>query len=198
MIDIVIFGAAALICLGGALGVVLSSNPVHSALSLVGTLFGIAVLFIQLDAEFLAAVQIIVYAGAIVVVFLFVIMLLGVDRSEDIRVDPLPGQRAAAVIAGVLIAGGLSAVVLLGSITGQPSTTGPQRKATPNVVELAEVLFTKYLWAFEITSVLLVIGVVGAVALARHRRDALVDTDPADEIPEPVADAAPVEEGATP
>ena len=82
----------------GAVGVVTSRNPVHAALSLVMTLFGVAVLFIEQEADFLAAVQIIVYAGAIVVLFLFVIMFLGVDRAEDITVEPLVGQRPLAVV----------------------------------------------------------------------------------------------------
>ena len=82
--ELIVMGMAGAICVLGALGVVMAANPVHSALSLVGTLFGVAVLFIALDAEFLAAVQVIVYAGAIVVMFLFVIMLLGVDRTEDL------------------------------------------------------------------------------------------------------------------
>ena len=90
--DILVFAAAAAVILVGAIGVVTSRNPVHAALSLVLTLFGVAVLFIEQEADFLAAVQIIVYAGAIVVLFLFVIMFLGVDRSEDITVEPLSGQ----------------------------------------------------------------------------------------------------------
>src|SRR4051794_33545653 len=85
-VDVVIFMASAVIVLAGAAGVVLSRNPVYSALSLVMTLFGIAILFIEEDAHFLAAVQVIVYAGAIVVLFLFVIMLLGVDREEVLEV----------------------------------------------------------------------------------------------------------------
>ncbi|MGH9260222.1 MAG: NADH-quinone oxidoreductase subunit J, partial [Acidimicrobiales bacterium] len=76
-VELVVFVAAAAACLTGAIGVVISENPVHAALSLVGTLFGIAVLFVAQEANFLAAVQVIVYAGAIVVLFLFVIMLLG-------------------------------------------------------------------------------------------------------------------------
>ena len=80
--------------IAGALGVVLMRNPVHCALSLVMTLFGVAVLFLEEDAQFLAAVQIIVYSGAVVVVFLFVIMLLGVDRKERIAVEEtFKGQR---------------------------------------------------------------------------------------------------------
>ena len=186
--ELAVFIAGAFICLMGAVGVVTSENPVHSALSLVGTLFGIAVLFIAQDAEFLAAVQVIVYAGAIVVMFLFVIMLLGVDRTDDLRVDPLVGQRAAAVVAGVLLAGGLTAVVLLGSVSGAKSSAAAPTKDLPNVAQIGQLLFTDYLWAFEITSVLLVIAVVGAVVLALHRRDDFVDDLPGDELPEPAAE----------
>ena len=177
--ELAVFIAGAIICLAGALGVVTSDNPVHSALSLVGTLFGIAVLFIAQEAEFLAAVQIIVYAGAIVVLFLFVIMLLGVDRTENIRIEPITGQRQVAALAGVLLAGGLTAVVLAGTVTGKPSSSGGRDEDVPNVVQIARLLFTDYLWAFEITSVLLVIAVVGAVVLARHRRDELRRRRPA-------------------
>ncbi len=81
MVDTIVFAVAAVVILAGAVGVVLSRNPVHSALMLVMTLFGMAVLFVAQDAHFLAAVQVIVYAGAIVVLFLFVIMLLGVDTA---------------------------------------------------------------------------------------------------------------------
>jgi NADH-quinone oxidoreductase subunit J len=186
MIDWIVFVLGAVICLAGALGVILSKNPVHSALSLVGTLFGIAVLFIAQEAEFLASVQVIVYAGAIVVMFLFVIMLLGVDRTEQLEVDPLPGQRVLGWIAGLLLFSGLTAVIAVGTITGAPGANGAVDPAVPNVEQVARVLFTDYLFAFEITSVLLVIAVVGAVSLARHRRDALVDEDlPGDELPEP-------------
>src|SRR5215831_19774122 len=103
MIEVIVFVISAIIIIGGAIGVVLAANPVHSALSLVATLFGIAVLFVAQNADFLAAVQVIVYAGAIVVLFLFVIMLLGVDRTEDLDTDPLVGQRPAAIAAGVAI-----------------------------------------------------------------------------------------------
>src|ERR1044071_2152675 len=94
----VIFGVLAV---GAAAMVVLARNPVHSALSLVVTLFCMAVFFVMQDAHFLAAVQVIVYAGAIVVLFLFVIMLLGVDRQKALREDPLRGQRPAAVAIAV-------------------------------------------------------------------------------------------------
>jgi NADH-quinone oxidoreductase subunit J len=181
-----VFIVGALICLLGGVGVVAFRNPVHSALSLVGTLFGIAVLFIALEAEFLAAVQIIVYAGAIVVMFLFVIMLLGVDQEDDwSAADALKGQRPLAIVAGVLLVGGLISIVVLGAITGQASANAKVEPLVPNVEQLARLLFTDYLYAFEITSVLLVIAVVGAVSLARHRREAFVDELPHDELPEP-------------
>ena len=96
--DEVVFLVSALIILVGAVGVVASRNPVHSALFLVQTLFGVAVLFVLQDAHFLAAVQVIVYAGAIVILFLFVIMLLGVDRAESLEVEPIAGQRPLAVV----------------------------------------------------------------------------------------------------
>src|SRR4051812_48399230 len=99
--EFLVFVIAAAIVLAGAIGVVISANPVHSALCLVATLFGVAVLFVAQDAHFLAAVQVIVYAGAIVVLFLFVIMLLGVDQSEDLETEPLGGQRPLAAAAGL-------------------------------------------------------------------------------------------------
>src|SRR6266550_3431379 len=101
MVDWVVFGAAGVAALAGAVGVVTSRNPLHAALNLVMTLFAVAVLFVEQQADFLAAVQVIVYAGAIVVLFLFVIMLLGVEQEEDITREPLPGQRPAALVAGV-------------------------------------------------------------------------------------------------
>ena len=188
-----VFIVGALICLTGAVGVIGFRNPVHCALSLVATLFGIAVLFIALEAEFLAAVQIIVYAGAIVVMFLFVIMLLGVDQTDDISVEPLVGQRPAAIVAGVLLASGLISIVVFGALTGERSANAPIEPLVPNVEQLARSLFTDYLFAFEITSVLLVIAVVGAVSLARHRREAFIDDLPGDELPE----AASAEEAAS-
>jgi len=172
-----VFIVGAIICLVGAVGVVISRNPVHSALSLVSTLFGVAVLFIAQDAEFLAAVQVIVYAGAIVVLFLFVIMLIGVDQSDRLETDPLAGQRVLAAVTALLVAGGLTTVILVGSITGKPSTTAKASTDAPNVEALGRELFTDYLFAFEITSVLLVIAVVGAVVLARHRDVAMADDD---------------------
>jgi NADH-quinone oxidoreductase subunit J len=169
-VDWAVFVVAAAASIGGAIGVVLSRNPVHSALMLVMTLFGVAVLFVAQEAHFLAAVQVIVYAGAIVVLFLFVIMLLGVDRSDDIGVETLRGQRPLAAALGLVAV--LEIVLLVrfgGWLTGAPSVAGVGSSPdTSNVELLARSIFTRYLLAFEATSVLLVIAVVGAVVLARR------------------------------
>ena len=136
------------------------------------TLFGVAILFIEQGAHFLAAVQVIVYAGAIVVLFLFVIMLLGVDRAENLETDPLIGQRPAAIGVGIAGLAALLLPIAFGKwewLSGQPSVVGPARGGTePNVNRLANALFTRYLLPFEATSVLLVIAVIGAVVLARR------------------------------
>src|SRR5919202_4646712 len=144
--DWVVFVVAALATLTGALGVVLSANPVHSALSLVMTLFAIAVLFVAQGAHFLAAVQVIVYAGAIVVLFLFVIMLLGVDKAENLDVDPLGGQRPAAAAVGMIGLGLLSLVALraVQVSSGARSSTGRLSGSGANLDKLANALFTDY------------------------------------------------------
>ena len=140
----------------------------HSALLLVTVLIAIAVMFLLQDAQLLAAVQIIVYAGAIVVLFLFVIMLLGVDRSESLE-DPVRSQRPAAIALGVI---GLAEVLFLAGhhwATGARST-GASLHAGPggNVERVARAIFTDFLWPFEVLTILLVVAVVGGVVLARR------------------------------
>jgi NADH-quinone oxidoreductase subunit J len=170
MIEVIVFAIAGAVVLAGGLGVVLSRNPVHSALSLVATLFGIAVLFVAQEAHFLAAVQVIVYAGAIVVLFLFVIMLLGVDQAENLTTEPLTGQRPAAAVLGLATLG----LTVFAFWQTEPVATGARgamaaiTEGDSNVVQLGRTLFTDHVFAFELTSVLLVIGVVGAIVLARR------------------------------
>ncbi len=167
--DIAVFAVAATIILFGALGVVLARNPVHNALSLVLTLFGVAVLFVEQGAHFLAAVQVIVYAGAIVVLFLFVIMLLGVDRTDSVNEGSLKSQRVFAILFSVAT---FAVLVAIGrdswDATGAMSQGGSASGDGSNVAKLADSLFTDYLFPFEATSVLLVIAVVGAVFLSRR------------------------------
>ena len=137
---------------------------------LVMTLFGVAVLFVEEGANFLAAVQVIVYAGAIVVLFLFVIMFLGVDREENLAHDPLPLQRPLAIALMVLGLAGLL-ILAIGArwSTGAPSVAGAARgQKGGDVAAIGRSVFTTYLFPFEITAALLVIAVVGAVVLARR------------------------------
>lgn len=166
--DIGVFAVAAAMVLAGAVGVIVARNPVHSALMLIMTLFGVAVLFLLQQANFLAAVQVIVYAGAIVVLFLFVIMFLGVDRQEEVAKDRLRGQRPLAV---ALVALGVTGLLVLGQVshwaTGTPSVAGPDT-GQANVNLVGTSLYTTYLFPFEATSALLIIAVVGAVVLARR------------------------------
>ena len=165
----VVFSVFALAALVGAGGVVLSRRPVHAALSLVLTLFSVAVFFVLQGAHFLAAVQVIVYAGAIVILFLFVIMLLGVDREENVAAEPLVGQRPAALILAAVV---LVELVTLARVdqwsTGAHSTANQLSGPGDNVTKLGQSIFTRHLLPFEVTSVLLVIAVVGAVVLARR------------------------------
>src|SRR2546429_6434563 len=147
MPDVAVFTVAAAVVIIGALGVVFSRNPVHAALMLVMTLFGIAVLFVEQQANFLAAVQVIVYAGAIVVLFLFVIMLLGVDKQEATEREPLRAQRPTALVLGVIA---LAEILLL---TRTHWTTGAKsvaaaRGSDPDVETLARSLFTRYVLGF--------------------------------------------------
>jgi NADH-quinone oxidoreductase subunit J len=198
MVELLVFLVAGAVCLAGAVGVVASRNPVHAALSLVATLFGIAILFLAQNANFLAAVQVIVYAGAIVVLFLFVIMFLGVDRAENLRVEPLGGgQRVAAGILGLGIVGLVVAALADTGFeaTGIRHSVSPLAEVDGNDINvLGEVLFTRYVYAFEVTSILLVIAVVGAVVLAKKTRrvDEIVDPgqeERAEEIHERIVEA---------
>lgn len=173
--EFVVFVLASAMILVGAVGVIVRSHPVHAALSLVLTLFGVAVLFVAQEAHFLAVVQVIVYAGAIVVLFLFVIMLLGVDRTEDITTEPFRIQRPLAAIVGVGVVGlvaasvvaSRNAVALRGTGLATAEQTGDHDS---NIRQLARSIFGDYVVAFEITSVLLVVAVVGTVLLTRRLR----------------------------
>jgi NADH-quinone oxidoreductase subunit J len=169
-VDALTFAIAGTVVLAGAIGVVVARNPVHAALMLVMTLFGVAVLFVEQQANFLAAVQVIVYAGAIVVLFLFVIMFLGVDRRENVDEEPLRAQRPLAL--GLIVLG-LAGLLLMGfgahwSVGTRSVAGASQGQRGGDVAALGRSVFTTYLFAFEVTSALLVIAVVGAVVLARR------------------------------
>ena len=172
--ELFVFICAAAMVIAGALGVVLRSNPVHAALSLVLTLFGIAVMFVSQQAEFLAAVQVVVYAGAIVVLFLFVIMLLGVDRAENLEIEPLGIQRPLAIILSLGFVALLVTTILQGrdslNMRGDGLSTADSGDHDANIRQIARSIFSDYVVAFEVTSVLLIVAVVGTVVLARKRK----------------------------
>ena len=175
-IEYVVFFAASLMILGGAIGVVLFKNPVHCALGMVLTLFGVAVHFVAQEAHFLAAVQVIVYAGAIVVLFLFVIMLLGVDKSADLSIEPIKVQRPLAAIMSVGLFSLIVAAIAKagGSLTSNP-VSPPGREllvddsldGDSNIRRLGQNLYNDHVFAFELTSVLLIVAVAGTVLLTR-------------------------------
>ena len=169
--DVLVFASAAILILVGAVGVIAMKNPVHSALCLI--------MCLAQEADFLAAAEIIVYAGAIVVLFLFVIMFLGVDKSQHPHVEPLIGQRWLAGVGVLVTVAGLITLmasshwvsgVLSASTNGTALATG-----SDNITQLGDSVFTTYLLAFEATAGLLIIAVVGAVLLARRERP--IDSD---------------------
>lgn len=179
-LEYVVFFAATIMMLGGALGVVLFKNPVHAALGLVLTLFGVAVHFVAQEAHFLAAVQVIVYAGAIVVLFLFVIMLLGVDKAVDLSIEPIKVQRPLAAIMSLGLVGLITAAVVqagdaIGTtnpgsgidIAGETAANGQTVSGDGNIQQLAQNLYNDHVLAFELTSVLLIVAVAGTVLLTR-------------------------------
>lgn len=188
-LEVFVFLVAGFIVVAGALGVVFSRHPVHAALFLIQSLFGVAVLFLVVEAHFLAAIQVIVYAGAIVILFLFVIMLLGVDRAENLRVEPIIAQRQLAWLTGAALLGVLLAIVnSVDSLTGQTArraaldrTDFQTGERVPDVEQLAEVIFTDYVLAFEVTGLLLTVAVVGAVVMARRVTG---DLQPLPELPD--------------
>jgi NADH-quinone oxidoreductase subunit J len=161
-----IFG---LIAVAGALNLLLQRHPINSALSLVAVMMSLAVLYWSLGAEFLAAAQVIVYSGAIMVLFVFVIMLLNAGEEERTH-----GSRMA-YIAG--FPGALAIFCLLSFVflteskaLGNANIGGYLNNITSNIEEISTVLFTKLLLPFEVTSVLILVAILGAVVLARKEQ----------------------------
>ena len=157
-----------------ALGMVLTRNAVHAALFLAGVMLSLAGLYAAQDAPFLAAVQVIVYTGAILMLFLFVLMLVGVDASDSL-VETLRGQRTAAVAVGLGFA-----VLLMGAVASGTSNDPGKGLADANregnVLGIARLLFTKYVFAFEVTSALLITAALGAMVLAHQEKTGVVRT----------------------
>jgi NADH-quinone oxidoreductase subunit J len=161
------FWVMAPIAVIAALAMVFSKNAVHAALWLAAVMLSLAGMYALQDAPFLAAVQVIVYTGAILMLFLFVLMLVGVDSSDSL-VETLRGQRVVAVLLGLGFA-----VLLISTLGGAVADTNvglDQANADGNVVGIAQLLFTKYVFAFEVTSALLITAALGAMVLAHKER----------------------------
>jgi NADH-quinone oxidoreductase subunit J len=148
-----------------ALGILFVRKAVHAALLLAVVMVGLAVLYLSLNAPFLAAVQVAVYMGAILMLFLFVLMLVGVDSSDSV-VETIKGQRFMAILAGLLL--GVVLVVGLAQLSLGAVVGLDTANANGNIPALADLLFSKYVFAFEVTSALLITAAVGAMVLA-HR-----------------------------
>jgi len=166
---VITFVVLAVVMVVGALGVVLLRQPVHAALSLVGTLLTLAVTYVTLHATFLAAVQVIVYAGAIMVLFLFVLMLLNVGDTTGPK-RSLPGLRWAAYAAGVVLAAAVGVATFL-QVRPAPDDAVAAQALASGAAGIADVLFGDFLLAFHLVGVLLLTGVVGAVALVQRRAE---------------------------
>jgi len=166
----IVFVAASLLAIGSALGVVLSGNPFHSALSLIMNLVSLATLYLLLQADFVAAAQVIVYAGAVMIMFLFVIAYLGGRADEPTRDIPLWQLAAAAVAGGAIVIEIVVAVATQAFRRG--AVVGDQFGGPQNV---AAGFFSRYLLAFEATSILLLVAAVGGVVLGSKRPASRVD-----------------------
>jgi len=149
------------LALAGAIAVVSFRSPIYSTLSLLATMFSLAVLFLLQQATFVAVIHVVVYAGAIVILFLFVIMLLGINQKEEVQIS-LPLQ----ILAGILAFG---FVLLVGKFLLDFLREAPRTMQTlvGDVEPLGKLLFTKYLLPFELLSLLLLVAIIGAVYLGK-------------------------------
>jgi NADH-quinone oxidoreductase subunit J len=172
--DALFFYALAAVTVIGALLVVSQKNPVYSVLSLILSFFGLAGLYVLLEAPFVAVVQIIIYAGAIMVLFLFTVMLLNVPREDAAEWDRShPLYRPMALRIGAVLAVMLALELgwALSRTAGLGVGVADEHPAQSSVAELGRVLFTEYMFAFEVTSILIIASMVGAVVLARKREE---------------------------
>ncbi|HXO56245.1 MAG TPA: NADH-quinone oxidoreductase subunit J [Mycobacterium sp.] len=165
--EAVTFWLLATLAVIGALGVVMAANAVYCAMSLALTMIVLAVFYMIEDALFLGVVQIVVYTGAVMMLFLFVLMLIGEDSAESL-VETLRGQRVAAVAAG--LAFGIVLIAGIGNAATQDYAGLTEANAGGNVQGLAALIFSQYLWAFELTSALLITAAIGAMILAHRER----------------------------
>lgn len=171
MVEAILFVLMSLTAIAGALTVVLARNPVRSAMGLLATLFSVAILYVVQSAHFVAAVQVIVYAGAVLTLFLFVIMLIGVDTDET-RDESLPQQRQIVVGLAAVTVVFAGVLAIFGDFEWVPAVSegATQEPVNGTIQAIAEPLFTDWVLAFEATALLLTVAAAGAIALAHYRR----------------------------
>jgi NADH-quinone oxidoreductase subunit J len=163
-----IFWVLAIVSVAAALGMIMTRKAVHSALMLAAVMFSLAVLYAVNEAPFLAFVQVIVYTGAVLMLFLFVVMIIGVSSTESL-VETIKGQRVAAALVGI----GFAVLLFVGFGHATLPKTAGLKDANANggnVMGLARLIFTKYVFAFEVTSALLITAALGAMVLAHRER----------------------------
>jgi NADH-quinone oxidoreductase subunit J len=165
--EAVLFWVLGTVAVVGAIGVVAAPKAVYSAMFLATTMIVLAVFYIAQDALFLGVVQVVVYTGAVMMLFLFVMMLIGVESSESL-VETIRGQRIAAIVVGIGF--GVLLIAGVGSVSVTGFTGLAQANAGGNVQGLAALIFTKYLWAFELTGALLITAALGAMVLTYRER----------------------------
>ncbi|WP_216903696.1 NADH-quinone oxidoreductase subunit J [Nocardia alni] len=165
--EAVLFWVLAVVAVVGALGMVTARKAVHAAMSLAATMITLSVFYIAQDALFLGVVQIVVYTGAVMMLFLFVLMLVGVDTSESLR-ETLRGQRIAVIVVGI----GFALILIAAIAKGVHEHRPPARAglAQDNINALADLIFVRYVWAFELTGALLITATIGAMVLAHRER----------------------------
>jgi NADH-quinone oxidoreductase subunit J len=162
-VEALLFIVFAIMAIGGAIVMVSARNPVYSAMGLLLTMFSMAVFYVMNDAHFVAAVQVLIYAGAVMTLFLFVIMLIGVDRSED-STEQIPFQRPVALVLG-------AALVVLVFVAARASWVtgfGSGEAQIGTIENISDELFSTWLLPFEATVLLLTIAAVGTIALAQY------------------------------
>ncbi|OBG85832.1 NADH:ubiquinone oxidoreductase subunit J [Mycobacterium sp. E802] len=165
--EAVLFWILGTVAVLGAIGVVAAPKAVYSAVFLACTMIALAVLYIAQDALFLGVVQVVVYTGAVMMLFLFVLMLIGVDLTESFT-ETIRGQRLAALAVGVGF--GILLIAGIGNVSVAGFTGLAEANSGGNVEGLAALIFTRYLWAFELTSTLLITAALGAMVLAHRER----------------------------
>ncbi|HET7519271.1 MAG TPA: NADH-quinone oxidoreductase subunit J [Actinomycetes bacterium] len=165
--ELIVFIVLAPLAVVTALGMVLTRNAVYSALLLVVNFFCLAGFYVLLEAQFVAAVQVIVYAGAIMVLFLFVLMLLGTGNEVPLK-ETFRGQRPAAVLLSLGLVVAIVGALLAGVFDAQPASLAAANEGG-NVEAVGRILFTRYTFAFETTGILLVVAAVGALVLGKRQ-----------------------------